>query len=209
MLSLPVATGDEPEILEGLSGWDALEEADVLVVTSAAAAEEGETDADAGATAKKKKKKTKKELRAQLGNRDPYTLLDLEDLRWRATADDIRKSYRQLVLQHHPDKQNAPGETAAEEKGSGILGMLGLGSEPRESNGDDDDEMFKAITEAFELLSNPKKRREFDSLDEFDDSIPTGFDPATDDFIKVFAPVFEYLVICASNASIAILARWS
>ena len=40
MLSLPVATGDEPEILEGLSGWDALEEADVLVVTSAAPAEE-------------------------------------------------------------------------------------------------------------------------------------------------------------------------
>ena len=51
MLSLPVATEDEPEILEGLSGWDALEEADVLVVTSAAPAEEGEADADAGATA--------------------------------------------------------------------------------------------------------------------------------------------------------------
>lgn len=44
--------------------------------------------------------------------------------------------------------------------------------------------MFKAITEAFELLSNVKKRREFDSLDDFDDSIPSSFDPEDEDFIQ-------------------------
>ena len=29
--TLPLATGDEEEVLEGLSGWDALEEAEVYV----------------------------------------------------------------------------------------------------------------------------------------------------------------------------------
>lgn len=116
---------------------------------------------------------SRQELRAQLGAHDPYLLLELEELRWRATADDIKKSYRRLVLKHHPDKQNSTGADEAE------------------GGGDDGDEMFKAITEAFERLSDPKKRRDFDSLDEFDDSIPTGFSPATDDFFAVFAPVFQ------------------
>ena len=55
------------------------------------------------------------------------------------------------------------------------------------------DEMFKAITEAFELLSDTKRRRDFDSLDDFDDSLPPkDFDPATHgDFFGVFGPVFE------------------
>merc|ERR1740130_2664069 len=120
-LTLPLATGDEEEVLEGLSGWDALEEADVLVVTAAAAEEESEAGATGeGATApKKKKKKSKAQLRDQMGKKDPYDLLELEDLRWRATADDIRKAYRRLVLQHHPDKQNSskPAEEEAVEEG--------------------------------------------------------------------------------------------
>ena len=184
-VTLPLATGDEEEVLEGLSGWDALEEADVLVVI-AAVEEEIEADATGeGAPApKKKEKKNKAELRDQLGKNDPYSLLELEDLRWRVTADDIRKSYRRLVLQHHPDKQNAgkPAKEAAEEGEKA----------PRASEGaeDEGDEMFKAITDAFELLSNPKKRRDFDSLDEFDDSIPS-FDAASgEDFLQTFAPVF-------------------
>jgi len=172
-------------VLEGLSGWDALEEADVLVVTAAV-----EEESEAGATGegapapKKKKKKNKAELRDQMGKKDPYDLLELEDLRWRATADDIRKAYRRLVLQHHPDKQNSskPAEEEAVEEGE----KAPRASEAAEEEGD---EMFKAITDAFELLSTPKKRRDFDSLDEFDDSIPS-FDAAGDDFLQVFAPVF-------------------
>ena len=89
-LTLPLATGDEEEVLEGLSGWDALEEADVLVVTATAVEEESDA-AGEGATAQKKKKRSKAQLRDQMGKKDPYELLELEDLRWRATADDIRK----------------------------------------------------------------------------------------------------------------------
>ena len=195
-------------MLEGLSGWDALEEADVLVVTAAAVEEESDA-AGEGATAQKKKKRSKAQLRDQMGKKDPYELLELEDLRWRATADDIRKSYRRLVLYHHPDKQagSQPKEAAEEEEGEEKAARASEGTE------EEGDEMFKAITDAFELLSNPKKRREsrlpetrstrrrekapqtrrreFDSLDEFDDTVPTAADAAVGGFFGTFGPVFE------------------
>ena len=50
-----------------------------------------------------------------------------------ATADEIRKAYRSLAMRHHPDR-NAHS-----------------GSEIR----------FNAIKTAYELLSNPKKRAEY------------------------------------------------
>jgi DnaJ family protein C protein 2 len=45
------------------------------------------------------------------------------------------------------------------------------------------------LQEAYEVLSDPARRREFDSTDEFDDSLPASCDPA--DFFKVFAPAFR------------------
>ena len=54
-----------------------------------------------------------------------------------ATADDLRKSFRKLARQYHPDV--AKDKKTAEEK-------------------------FKEINEANEVLSNPESRRKFDEL---------------------------------------------
>ncbi|GAB4140117.1 MAG: DnaJ C-terminal domain-containing protein [Planctomycetota bacterium] len=58
-----------------------------------------------------------------------------------ATADEIRRAYRRLALEWHPDR-HPPSERAAAE------------------------ERFKRISEAHEVLSDPEKRRRYDALGE-------------------------------------------
>jgi DnaJ-class molecular chaperone len=58
----------------------------------------------------KKENKKKKKDKAQ----DPYKLLGLEDIRWMATASQIKKAYQKAALKHHPDKACAGVEDAAE-----------------------------------------------------------------------------------------------
>jgi curved DNA-binding protein CbpA len=64
--------------------------------------------------------------------KDPYGLLDVARA---ATDDDIRKAYRRLARKHHPDAN--PDDPHAEER-------------------------FKEIQQAYETLSNPKRRRAYD-----------------------------------------------
>ncbi|KAJ6307480.1 hypothetical protein OIU76_017303 [Salix suchowensis] len=106
---------------------------------------------------------------------DHYAMLGLGHLRYLATEEQIRKSYREVALKYHPDKQAAillaeETEAAKQAKKCEI-----------ESH-------FKAIQEAYEALIDPVKRRIYDSTDEFDDEIPT--DCAPQDFFKVFGPAF-------------------
>ena len=56
-----------------------------------------------------------------------------------ATADDIKKAYRQNALKYHPDRN--PGNAAAEKK-------------------------FKDISEAYEVLSDENRRRVYDQYGE-------------------------------------------
>lgn len=54
-----------------------------------------------------------------------------------ASAEDIKKAYRKLAMQHHPDKN--PGNKKAEDK-------------------------FKEITEAYEVLSDAEKKKNYDQF---------------------------------------------
>jgi molecular chaperone DnaJ len=64
--------------------------------------------------------------------RDYYEVLGLKR---EASADEIKKAYRQLALKHHPDKN--PGDAEAEKK-------------------------FKEAAEAYEVLSDQNKRQRYD-----------------------------------------------
>jgi DnaJ-class molecular chaperone len=64
---------------------------------------------------------------------DPYRELGVSRS---ASADDIRKAFRKLAKQHHPDAN--PGDKASEEK-------------------------FKRLSAAFDLLGDPDKRKKFDA----------------------------------------------
>ncbi|OVA12286.1 SANT/Myb domain [Macleaya cordata] len=106
---------------------------------------------------------------------DHYALLGLGHLRFLATEEQIRKSYRETALKHHPDKQASL--LLAEETEAA-----------KEVKKDEIENHFKSIQEAYEVLMDPVRRRIYDSTDEFDDEVPT--DCAPQDFFKVFGPAF-------------------
>jgi curved DNA-binding protein len=76
--------------------------------------------------------------------RDLYEILGVPRT---ATPDEIKKAYRRLAKQHHPDVN--PGNKAAEER-------------------------FKEVTAAFEVLSDDKRRKLYDEFGA--DALRTGFD---------------------------------
>ena len=64
-----------------------------------------------------------------MAKRDYYEVLGIAK---DATADEIKKAYRKLAIKYHPDRN--PNDKVAEEK-------------------------FREATEAYEILSDDKKRR--------------------------------------------------
>jgi molecular chaperone DnaJ len=69
-----------------------------------------------------------------MAKRDYYEVLGVGK---GASADDIKRSYRRLAMKHHPDKN--PGNNEAEAK-------------------------FKECAEAYEVLSDPEKRKRYDQF---------------------------------------------
>ncbi|WIA15047.1 hypothetical protein OEZ85_001747 [Tetradesmus obliquus] len=115
-----------------------------------------------------KKSKAKKK-QAKSKDVDYYELLGLQHERFMATEAQLKQAYRKACLEHHPDKK-----------------LVGVDCEDAKSAAE---EHFKQIQAAYDTLSDPAKRREYDSTDEFDDSLPLDCAPA--DFFKVFAPAFR------------------
>ncbi|KAF8946324.1 hypothetical protein BGZ47_000803 [Haplosporangium gracile] len=101
---------------------------------------------------------------------DHYRLLGLGTARWRANHSMIKKAHRTKVLVHHPDKKSAATG----------------------SNATHDDAFFKCIQKAYEILSDPVKRRQYDSVDPIpEESYNPLKDGADLPFIEAWRPVFE------------------
>lgn len=118
----------------------------------------------------KKKKKDKKDQEALklpecLKGEDLYLLLELDT---GASQDDIKKAWRKVCLTAHPDKH---GDKSAEE-----LEAVNLN--------------FVKLQEAFNVLSDVKKRRKYDSMGEFDERVPSKLKEGQD-FYEVFGEVFR------------------
>ena len=65
------------------------------------------------------------------------TLYDTLGVKKGASADEIKKAYRKLAAQYHPDKN--PGDASAEER-------------------------FKEVQNAYDVLSDPEKRKQYDTF---------------------------------------------
>jgi len=103
---------------------------------------------------------------------DYYALLGLEHERYLATEKDIQNAYKATALKYHPDKRGSITDNDKEKQRI--------------------EDRFKAIQEAYETLSNAEKRRLYDSMDEFDDTLPTPTSCETDDdFYVIFGAAFK------------------
>jgi molecular chaperone DnaJ len=96
---------------------------------------------------------------------DYYAVLGLQR---NVTSEEIKKAYRKLALQYHPDRN--PGDKAAEEK-------------------------FKEASEAYQVLSDPEKRQLYDryGIEGLKGAGYQGFGAATDIF-SAFGDLFEDLL---------------
>jgi len=108
----------------------------------------------------------------QMSERDYYTVLDLSK---GASPDDIKKRFRKLALQYHPDRN--PGDPVAEEH-------------------------FKLVAEAYHVLSDRKRRHLYDQNghEGLKDSGYRGFQ-RTEDVLKTFASEFFDFLGIAAGAS--------
>lgn len=139
-------------------------------------ADDAENDAKSGfCSSPEKDKKTKKhrkerdnalKLNELLKGEDLYKLLECDS---GCSQDDLKKAHKRLCLIHHPDKNSM---------------------DKSEQEMEEINRVFLKLQEAYDLLSDLKKRRKYDSLGDFDDSIPSGLKPGQD-FFNVFRPAFK------------------
>lgn len=100
---------------------------------------------------------------------DHYAVLGLSRWRYKATEDQIKRAHRKKVLKHHPDKRAASGK-------------------------EESDQFFKCIQRATDILLDPVKRRQYDSVDENADREPPSkkdVQKKPGNFSKLWGPVFE------------------
>ena len=80
-----------------------------------------------------------------------------------AAPEEIRKAYRKLAMQHHPDRN--PGSKEAEEK-------------------------FREAAEAYEILRDPEKRRRYDQFGHTPQGVPEPHFSSAEDIYAAFQEIF-------------------
>jgi len=84
---------------------------------------------------------------------DHYKLMGLQKYRYKATQAMIQASYKKQVLWHHPDRKSS-NKWSEEERSQA-------------------DTYFTCVKKAFEILNDETNRRLYDSVDNFEEAIPT------------------------------------
>jgi len=167
-----------------------------------------------------KEKEAKKNIKDLFSNGyNYYKILGLEDKFLNSKEEDFRRAYKKLALIYHPDKnkenkslQGVSDEQIKEEIKKDLEKENKLGNE--EENEDDNEEKkiknnnvnkiseeeeqknreinkkWLKLKEAYDTLSDPEKRKKYDSTIVFDDSIPEDKEYTEKDFFSTFGPVF-------------------
>lgn len=95
----------------------------------------------------------------------------LGGIKMHSSPEQIKRAFHKACLKYHPDKDNTSKES---------------------KNSSGEDPVFLKVKEAFETLSDPQKRKAYDSTVDFDDSIPSPADVKDDsDFYRLFGECFE------------------
>jgi DnaJ family protein C protein 2 len=165
--------GQKPVIAAGRSFFETYEQKVSLPPTPVQDLSEDSGDDSPQASQYRQRNKKKDQLfsgnalrlSALVGDANLYTILGVSES---CSGDDIKKSYRKLVLEKHPDKQQGLPEKEAEKCRNEFL----------------------QIQEAFEVLSDDRTRRMYDSSLPFDDTIPSEKDLSDSDFISIFGAAF-------------------
>jgi hypothetical protein len=95
-----------------------------------------------------------------LAKRDYYEVLGVSKT---ASADELKKAYRKVAMQHHPDRN--PGNQEAEDK-------------------------FKEASEAFGVLSNKEKRARYDQFGHAAEGMGDGFNGGGGGVSDIFGDIF-------------------
>ena len=164
-----------------------------------------------------KEQESKKKIKDLFSNGyNYYKILGLEDKFLNSKDEDFRKAYKKMALIYHPDKnkenKGLPGvseeqikeEVKKDREKEMELNEKNENKTEEENNNEnnlkkseEDEQKYREINkkwlklkEAYETLSDPEKRKKYDSTYVFDDTIPDDMEYNTKDFFITFGPIF-------------------